>query len=289
MKKFYIMSTLVLSASLLAACSAKNDASGQTQWDKIEKKGVIKVATPTTYQPTSYYKDKNKLVGYEVDMMREVAKRLHVKVKFVETGFDQAFTSIDSGRADLSINNFDITAKRTKKYNMSVPYKYGVGGMIVRADGTSGISKKDLSDWKGKKAAGAEGTEYMKVAKKQGAELVNYDNVANDVYLNDVANGRTDFIPNDYPAQKMFVDYMKSQKPDLNVKMADVQYNPTEQGIVMSKKDDSVMKKINKVINDMKKDGSLKKISESYYMGQDLTKPFGKDKKIPVIDTTDVD
>lgn len=288
MKKLYIFSTLALSAGLLAACSANQDT-GQSQWDKIEKKGVLKVATPTTYQPTSYYNDKNKLVGYEVDMMREVGKRLHVKVKFVETGFDQAFTSLDSGRADLSINNFDITAKRTKKYNMSVPYKYGVGGMIVRADGTSGISKNDLSDWKGKKAAGSEGTEYMKVAKKQGAELVSYDNVANDVYLNDVANGRTDFIPNDYPAQKMFVDYMKSQKPDLNVKMADVQYNPTEQGIVMSKKDDSVMKKINKVINDMKKDGSLKKISESYYMGQDLTKPFGKDKKIPVIDTTDVD
>lgn len=76
----------------------------------------------------------------------------------------------------------------------------------------------------------------MKVAQKQGAELVTYDNVTGDVYLNDVANGRTDFIPNDYPAQKLFVDYMLSQNPNLNVKMSDVQYNPTEQGIVMNKK-----------------------------------------------------
>ena len=129
----------------------------------------------------------------------------------------------------------------------------------------------------------------MKIAKKLGAKLVSYDNVSNDVYLNDVANGRTDFIPNDYPAQKLFVDFMKSQNPKMNIKMADVQYNPTEQGIVMSKNDDSLLKEINKTIKAMKNDGSLKKISETYYGGQDLTVPFGRDKKIPVIDTKDVE
>lgn len=288
MKRHYALVGLGLAALTLSACSS-NTSSQTSSWDKIEKKGVITVGTPKTYQPTSYMNDKNELVGYEVDMMKEVAKRLHVKVKFVETGFDQAFTSIDSGRVDLSINNFDITKKRTTKYNMSEPYKYGVGGLIVRADGTSGISKKDLSDWKGKKAAGAEGTESMKIAKKLGAKLVSYDNVSNDVYLNDVANGRTDFIPNDYPAQKLFVDFMKSQNPKMNIKMADVQYNPTEQGIVMSKNDDSLLKEINKTIKAMKNDGSLKKISETYYGGQDLTVPFGRDKKIPVIDTKDVE
>ncbi|KHD44202.1 transporter substrate-binding domain-containing protein [Streptococcus hongkongensis] len=288
MKRHYALVGLGLVAITLTACSSQTSSQSST-WDKIEKKDLITVGTPKTYQPTSYLNDKNELVGYEVDMMKEVAKRLHIKVKFVETGFDQAFTSVDSGRVDLAINNFDITKKRTAKYNMSEPYKYGVGGMIVRADGTSGIAKKDLSDWKGKKAAGADGTEYMKVAKKQGAKLVTYDNVSNDVYINDVTNGRTDFIPNDYPAQKLFVDFLKSKDPKINIKMADVQYNPTDQGIVMSKKDDSLLKVINKTIKAMKKDGNLKKISETYYGGQDLTVPFGKDKKVPVIDTKDVD
>lgn len=50
----------------------------------------------------------------------------------------------------------------------------------------------------------------------------------------------------------------------------------------------ALRKKIDAVIKDMKKDGSLQKISETYYAGQDLTKPFGKDKKIPIIDTKDV-
>ncbi|HEK9980178.1 TPA: transporter substrate-binding domain-containing protein [Streptococcus equi subsp. zooepidemicus] len=288
MKKGVALLSVSLASLLLAACGSQPSAQ-KTSWEKIKDKGVLKVATPATYQPTSYYNDANELVGYEVDLMKEIGKRLDLKVKFIETGYDQAFTSVDSGRVDVSLNNFDITAKRQKKYNISTPYKYGVGGMIVRADGSSGISKADLSDWKGKKAAGASGTEYMKVAKKQGAELVIYDNVTGDVYLNDVANGRTDFIPNDYPAQKLFVDYMKSQNPNLNVKMSDVLYNPTAQGIIMSKKDDTLKKKIDAVIKDMKQDGSLKTISKTYYAGQDLTVPFGKDKKIPVIDTSDVD
>ncbi|HEL0720746.1 transporter substrate-binding domain-containing protein [Streptococcus equi subsp. zooepidemicus] len=288
MKKGVALLSISLMSLLLAACASQPSAQ-KTSWEKIKDKGVLKVATPATYQPTSYYNDANELVGYEVDLMKEIGKRLDLKVKFIETGYDQAFTSVDSSRVDVSLNNFDITAKRQKKYNISTPYKYGVGGMIVRADGSSGISKADLSDWKGKKAAGASGTEYMKVAKKQGAELVTYDNVTGDVYLNDVANGRTDFIPNDYPAQKLFVDYMKSQNPNLNVKMSDVLYNPTAQGIIMSKKDDTLKKKIDAVIKDMKQDGSLKTISKTYYAGQDLTVPFGKDKKIPVIDTSDVD
>ncbi len=108
--------------------------------------------------------------------------------------------------------------------------------MIVRADGSSKITAKDLSDWKGKKAGGGAGTQYMKIAKQQGAEPVIYDNVTNDVYLRDVSTGRTDFIPNDYYTQVIAVKYVTKQYPDIKVKMGDVKYNPTEQGIVMSKK-----------------------------------------------------
>lgn len=123
----------------------------------------------------------------------------------------------------------------------------------------------------------------MKIAKQQGAEPVIYDNVTNDVYLRDVSTGRTDFIPNDYYTQVIAVKYVTKQYPDIKVKMGDVKYNPTEQGIVMSKKDKSLKTKIDAAIKDMKKDGSLKKISEKYYAGQDLTKePAGTDK-IPVI------
>lgn len=285
-KKVTSMMTLGLAATLLSACSNDKAAQEQSSWDKIEKAGVLKVATPGTLYPTSYYNDDKELTGYEIDMMNEIGKRLHVKVKYQEIGVAEAFTSVDSGKVDVAVNNFDTTPERLKKYNFSIPYKYSVGGMIVREDGSSEIEAKDLSDWKGKKAGGGAGTQYMKIAAKLGAEPVIYDNVTNDVYLRDVSTGRTDFIPNDYYTQKVAVQYVTKQYPDIKVKVGDVRYNPTEQGIVMSKKDQSLKKKLDSVIKEMQEDGTLKKISEKYYAGQDLTKPAKDTEDLPTVDVS---
>ena len=171
-----------------------------------------------------------------------------------------------------------------EKYNLSEAYKYSVSGMIVREDGSSNITAKDLSDWKGKKAGGGAGTTFMKIAEKQGAEPVIYDNVTNDVYLRDVSTGRTDFIPNDYFTQVVAVKMITAKFPDIKVKMGDVRYNPNESVIVMSKEDDSLKQELDKVIKEMKDDGSLKAISEKHYAGQDLTKPAEGADELPVVD-----
>lgn len=101
MKKSVTLLSIGLASLLLTACASHQ--SQESSWDAIKEKGVLKVATPGTYQPTSFYNDDNELVGYEVDMVKEIGKRLDIKVKFVETGFDQAFTSVDSGRVDISL------------------------------------------------------------------------------------------------------------------------------------------------------------------------------------------
>ncbi|WP_155972126.1 transporter substrate-binding domain-containing protein [Streptococcus ruminantium] len=289
MLKKVLASALLVSTLALAACSSSNSntgssSTGQNQWKKVEEAGILKVATPGTLFPTSYHNDAKELVGYEVDMMNEIGKRLKLKIDFQEIGVAEAFTAVDSGKVDLSVNNFDMTPTRKEKYNFSIPYKYSVGGYIVREDGSSGIQAADLSDWTGKKAGGGAGTQYMKIAEKQGAEPVIYDNVTNDVYLRDVSTGRTDFIPNDYFTQVMAVKWAKINFPDIKVKMGEAKYNPTEQGIVMSKTDDSLKKKIDEALEAMKADGTLKAISEKYYAGQDLTVPVENADKLPIIE-----
>ncbi len=293
MLKKIVTSALLVSSLTLAACSndtsqTTSSSTEQTQWEKIQEAGVLKVATPGTLFPTSYYNDKEELVGYEIDMLNEIGKRLNIEIEYQEIGVAEAFTSVDSGKVDIAVNNFDTTPERLEKYNFSIPYKYSVGGYIVREDGSSGLEKADLSDWTGKKAGGGAGTQYMKIAEKLGAEPVIYDNVTNDVYLRDVSTGRTDFIPNDYFTQVMAVKWVKANFPDIKVKMGEAKYNPTEQGIVMSKADDSLKEKLDEAIKSMQEDGTLKAISEKYYAGQDLTVPLEGADQLPVIDTSDV-
>lgn len=289
MFKKVLTSALLATSLVLAACSNTGSADkAQTEWERIKEAGVLQVATPGTLYPTSFHNDEDKLVGYEIDMLNEIGKRLDIKVEYQEIGVAEAFTSLDSGKVDITVNNFDPTEERKEKYNVSEAYKYSVGGMIVREDGSSNITKADLSDWKGKKAGGGAGTQFMKIAEKMGAEPVIYDNVTNDVYLRDVSTGRTDFIPNDYYTQVIAVKLITEKFPDIKVKMGDVKYNPSSSVIIMSKKDNSLKEKIDAVIKEMQEDGTLKAISETYYAGQDLTKKLENVDDIPVIDTSDV-
>ena len=99
-----------------------------------------------------------------------------------------------------------------------------------------------------------------------GADLIVYDNVTNDVYMQDLVNGRTDVIVNDYYLQKMAVAAIKDKYP---VKINDGIYsNPYSTSFTFSLKNKTLQEKVNKAIKDMKKDGTLTKISEKFFAGQ---------------------
>lgn len=155
--------------------------------------------------------------------------------------------------------------------------------MVVRGSDNSGIYSWE--DVKGKKAAGAASTNYMKIAKKLGAELVVYDNVTNDVYMSDLVNGRTDVIINDYYLQSIAVAFAKD-KYDIKINEG-VYANPYSASFSISLNNTVLRDKFNEAMDAMKKDGTLKKISEQFFAGQDVTEP--KDFKTEKIDISDVD
>ncbi|ASB59654.1 amino acid ABC transporter substrate-binding protein [Bacillus sp. A053] len=261
---------------ILAACSGKNEAdSKDTGWEQIKDKGKIVVATSGTLYPTSYHdtdSGSDKLTGYEVEVVREAAKRLGLKVEFKEMGIDGMLTAVNSGQVDAAANDIDVTKDREKKFAFSTPYKYSYGTAIVRKDDLSGI--KTLKDLKGKKAAGAATTVYMDVARKYGAKEVIYDNATNEQYLKDVANGRTDVILNDYYLQTLAL----AAFPDLNITIhPDIKYMPNKQALVMKKSNAALQKKMNETLKEMSKDGTLTKLSKQFFNKADVSKKLNVD------------
>lgn len=261
---------------ILAACSGKNEAdSKDTGWEQIKDKGKIVVATSGTLYPTSYHdtdSGSDKLTGYEVEVVREAAKRLGLKVEFKEMGIDGMLTAVNSGQVDAAANDIDVTKDREKKFAFSTPYKYSYGTAIVRKDDLSGI--KTLKDLKGKKAAGAATTVYMDVARKYGAQEVIYDNATNEQYLKDVANGRTDVILNDYYLQTLAL----AAFPDLNITIhPDIKYMPNKQALVMKKSNAALQKKMNERLKEMSKDGTLTKLSKQFFNKADVSKKLDVD------------
>nr|WP_281169461.1 transporter substrate-binding domain-containing protein [Enterococcus caccae] len=258
---------------MLVACGGTQDKSAgkDESWKKVEETKKLTVATSGTLFPSSYYNDKNELTGYDVDIIKEVGKRLELDVEFKEYNVDGQITSVDKGESDLAANDFGLSGDRGKKFILSSPIKYSFDSMIVRKSDDSGIAS--LEDLKGKKAAGEPNTNYMKIAEKYGAKLVTYDNATNDQYLTDVANGRTDVILNDYYLQKMSVGAL----PDIPVKILEgVYFNANFTGFLMRKDSVALSKKIDETLKEMQNDGAMKKISEKYFQTDVSVEPKEK-------------
>ncbi|MBN8209662.1 transporter substrate-binding domain-containing protein [Bacillus sp. NTK071] len=252
---------------VLTACTSNNSQEKTTAWGIIQKEGTIEVATSGTLYPTSYHEQEtNDLTGFDVEIVKEVANRLDLNVDFVEMGFDGMLTAVQTGKVDLAANDIGITEERKEKFALSTPYKFSYGTAIVRKDDLSGI--ESINDLEGKKAAGAATTNFMKLAKKKGAEEVIYDNATNEQYLRDVETGRTDVILNDVYLQRLAL----AAFPELDLTIhPDIQYMPSEGGLLMNKENEQLIKEVNKVINNMLEDGTISDLSKEFFNGADVT------------------
>ena len=257
---------------VLAACGTSSDTKKDSDakissWEGIQKKGEIVVATSGTLYPASFHdSESEELTGYEVEIMNELGKRLKLDIRYVEIGLDGMLTSLNSGQVDLAVNDIEITPEREEKFTFSDPYKYSFGTAIVRKLDHSGI--ESLEDLKGKKAAGAATSVYMQVGRDHGAEEVIYDNVTNDVYLRDVAIGRTDVILNDYYLQKLALEAF----PEFEIMIhPDIKYHPNVQAIIMKKDNDELLKQVNSVLVEMHADGTISELSKQFFGGEDVS------------------
>lgn len=184
MKNLTKLTALTLTAALaLTACGssaattapAAESAAGSTAeaasgdlLSEIQAKGTITVAMEGTWAPWTYHDENDNLVGYDVEVATEIAKKLGVEPQFVEGEWDGLLAGLDAGRYDIMVNGVDITPERAEKYDFSTPYAFNRTAVITKADDDS-IST--LEDLKGKKTANTISSTYAELAEQYGATV----------------------------------------------------------------------------------------------------------------------
>jgi len=286
LKQFKVLLVLFISLTLLVACGSDSNTNenneGENKWDEIQKSGKIIVGTSGTLIAASYYdgeeETEDQLTGYEVETMREIAKRLDLDIEFEIIGVDNVMPGIKSGRIDIS--SATITDKRKEDFDFSEPYNYSYITMAVRESDNSGI--ESLEDLEGKKAGGGATTIYSQIAEQFGAEVITYGNAPNEAYLRDVSDGTTDVVINDYYLTKFgvaaFPDFDLHLHPTLN-------FHLTETGVMLPKGEDELREKINEALEEMREDGTLSKLAIKFYEEDSSVLP---DKDIEEIDDLDI-
>lgn len=84
-------------------------------YERLINKETISVGTEGIYPPFTYHNKEGKLTGYDVEVARELAKELGVKIKFHETSWDIMLTGLKSGRFDMVANQVSLTTKNAKR------------------------------------------------------------------------------------------------------------------------------------------------------------------------------
>jgi L-cystine transport system substrate-binding protein len=229
--------------------------------DAIKAAGVIKIGTEGTYAPFTYHDASGKLVGFDVEIGEEVAKKLGVKPEFVEGKWDGLIAGLDVKRYDVVINQVGITEERKAKFDFSDPYIASKAALIVREDNAD---IKGFADLSGKKAAQSLTSNYGKMAEEAGAELIGTDGFDQSIAL--VVQGRADATIND---SLSFLDFKKKQ-PNAPVKIAATEDEASYSGVIVRKGDPELVAAINQALKDIKADGSYQRIAETYF-GQDVS------------------
>lgn len=131
MKKKRLFALITSAFFILSACGTAAANQEDNSWSNVEKKKELVVATSGTLFPASYYNDQNELVGYDVDLAKEVAKRLNVKISFKEYNVDGQITSV-SKENQILLRTILVSQKKEKKFSLSETFKYSFDSMIVR-------------------------------------------------------------------------------------------------------------------------------------------------------------
>jgi len=115
-KIFMIMLVAVL---VLSACAPKAPAN---KLDDIKAKGKMIVGTSADYPPFEFKDEQDNFAGFDMDLIREIGKRMGVEVEIQDMAFDSLIAAIEQGKVDVVIAAMAPTEERLQKVDFSSTY-----------------------------------------------------------------------------------------------------------------------------------------------------------------------
>jgi ABC-type amino acid transport substrate-binding protein len=110
---------------------AQNNSGADSNWEKIQQSKVIKVGTDPTWPPYQMKDDAGKIIGFEVELAEEVAKKLGLTIEWHDTAFDNIILSVESGQLDMGVSGFSVTTERLEVVTFTLPHSTTEGQIVM--------------------------------------------------------------------------------------------------------------------------------------------------------------
>jgi ABC-type amino acid transport/signal transduction systems, periplasmic component/domain len=120
------------------------EESGDSSLDDIMGRGKIIMGLDVGFKPMGYYDDNGEIIGFDIDLAKEVATRMGVELVLQPIDWSAKELELNNGKIDLIWNGMSVTPDRVENMNISKPYLAN-RMIIIVADGSGIKTKADLA------------------------------------------------------------------------------------------------------------------------------------------------
>lgn len=273
----FVLALILVMSVIVSACGNKGNSAASNNntqgtnnntqetasnlLQQVKDAGVMKVGLMGTYPPYNFLNENKEMDGFDVDIAKEIAKRLGVKAEFVAQEFSGMVAGLQAKKFDTVISQMTITEERQKQMDFTEPYITNEVKIIVKSDNND-ITK--LEDFKGKNIGVGLGTNDETYLRNEALPKVGkftiktYDDA--NTSLQDLNAGRIDATINNLYALKPIVD-----KNGFQVKAVGEAIKADSAGIAVRKNNSEFRDALDKALKDMKADGTYKTIFVKWF------------------------
>ena len=226
----------------------------------------IVIGLDDNFPPMGFRDEKGQLVGFDIDLAREAAKRLGGEVEFKPIDWNAKEAELNGQRVDVLWNGLTITDERKKNIAFTAPYMENHQIIVVKGD--SPIKTK--ADLAGKLVGVQDGSSAVDAIGKDEATAKSFKDLKkygdNVTALMDLTTGRVEAVVLDEVVGR----YYTAKKPG-EYAVLDDNFGTEDYGVGMRLADTELHARIDKALADMKADGSAAKIAEQWF-GKNILK-----------------
>jgi polar amino acid transport system substrate-binding protein len=239
-----------------AGCGGDDDDNGGGGGNELGllKEGQLLVGTDTPYPPFEIGQPPN-ITGYDIEVVNAIAQKLGLDVTYQDTSFDTIFRDLSQGKFDMVVAATTITPEREQKVDFSDPYYAADQALVV----TPGSDIKTVEDLDGKTVGAQDGT--------TGEAYANDETDASDVRgfpegpdaINALKAGQVDATVIDQPVAQDALD------KEGGIEIPTIIPTGELYGLPTAEDSDALREQINKALQEMKGDGTLKGLYQKYF------------------------
>ena len=242
MKKVFLMLTLLIFG--LTSCGGNKET-------KDSKK--LRVGLNAVFAPFEY-KENGQVVGFDVDLINEIAKDLNYETEIIDQSFDGLIPSLKAGKIDVIVSGMTATEDRKKSVDFTDDY-FVSKQLYIRKKGNNSVTASTL---KGKKIGVLLGSIQEIAARKiDGAVVVPNKSIVNTIL--DLKTGKVDALIMD---NVVAIEYMK-KNPEMEI----FDEKADKEGMAMAfdkGKNPELIQKVNAELKKLKENGKYDELLKKY-------------------------